>query len=50
MTGRVIYSGDKGLVPFTAVGEVIFSGGDYAQVFWDNDYVVIVPVNDLAIA
>jgi hypothetical protein len=50
MTGRVIYSGDRGLVPFTAVGEVIFASADYAQVYWDDEYILIVPVNDLAIA
>lgn len=50
MANRVIYAGDAGIVPFTAVGEVIFASADYAQVYWDNEYVAIVPVADLAIA
>lgn len=49
MANRVIYIGGAGIVPFTAVGEIIFAGGDYAQVFWDNAYVAIVPSADLAL-
>jgi hypothetical protein len=49
MANRVIYAGDAGIVPFTAVGEIIFSSDEYAQVFWDNEYVAIVPVKDLAL-
>jgi hypothetical protein len=49
MANRVIYAGDAGIVPFSAVGEIIFSSDEYAQVFWDNEYVVIVPVKDLAL-
>jgi hypothetical protein len=44
----VIYIGDAGLVPFTAVGEVVDdASAGTALVYWDKKYFAVVPLDDL---
>lgn len=44
----VIYIGDAGLVPFTAVGEVVEDASALeALVYWDKQYFAVVPFEDL---
>ena len=44
----VIYIGDEGLVPFTAVGELVEdASATTALVYWDKKYFAVVPLNDL---
>jgi hypothetical protein len=44
----VIYIGDAGLVPFTAVGEVVEdASAGTALVYWDKSYFAVVPFEDL---
>jgi len=44
----VIYIGDAGLVPFTAVGEVVEdASAGTALVYWDKKYFAVVPFDDL---
>ena len=44
----VIYIGDAGLVPWTAVGEVVDDASAVeALVYWDKKYFAVVPFEDL---
>lgn len=44
----VIYIGDTGLVPWTAVGEVVEDAtASEALVYWDSAYFAVVPFADL---
>lgn len=46
----VIYIGDNGLVPFTAVGELVgYDSDTTALVYWDKSYFTTVPCHDLAL-
>ena len=44
----VIYIGNAGLVPFTAVGEVVDdASASTALVYWEKSYFAVVPFEDL---